>query len=217
MKMVSLDATHEVMAKAGTNCHWGEVGSEQAQEAVKDPIRFGAEFTRFLQNSGRVIVISTDGIVPPEGGVIQILSVPVDESWSWRDAVKAAGPDTGRACDIWKVGDQSPPIADVRPSLKQVILVNFGKDKVVQSEEALVWGKGQKLKPTTPRTVFAVSEHFHCYLDKPMVVVITLLPSSFEGCQRVPVVWRGGARRKAYLDRFDNGWFDHFWFAFDRE
>lgn len=218
MKMISPNAQHEVMAKAGTNCRWNEVGSEQAQEAVKDPIRFGFEFTRFLQNSGRVTVVTTDGIIPPPGGMIHILSVPVDESRPWPDVIRAAAPNTGSDWDIWKVWDQYPPVAGARLSIKQVILANFGK--VAQSEEALAWGKEQKLKPTMPRACFAISEHFpkiNRYLDMNPMAVVTLMDCSFVGCRRVPSVWLCGAEREAFLRRFVIDWGGLYWFAFVRE
>lgn len=218
MEMVSLDQSHEVMAKVGTNCHWDEVGSEQALGAYKDSKRLGSEFTKFLQNGGRTTIMMTDGIILPPGGMIQILSVPVDESRPWPDAVKAAGPNTGRDWDIQKVGDQYPPIAGDRPRLKQVIIANFGE--ITQSEEALTWGKEQKLKPTTPRACFAISEHFpalHHYLGMDPLAVVTLAQCSCGGNRHVPCVWFPGAERKAYFRRFGYGWDSLYWFAFDRE
>ena len=218
MKMVSPEQQHEVQAKAGTNCVWREVTTEQAQEAVRDPIRFGREYTRFLQNGGRVTVMVTDGIIPPPEGMGRILSVPVDESRPWPDAVKAAGSDTGRDWGIWKVGDQYSVGAIGKLRLKQVVLANFSKG--VQSEEVLAWGKEQKLKPTTPRTCFAVSEHYkelHNYLGMNPMAVVTLTPCYFKGLRRVPFVWLDDAGREVSLDRLDVGWGGLYWFVFDRE
>ena len=217
--MVSLDQSHEVMAKAGTNCRWDEVRSEQAKEACRDPIRLGAEFTRFVQNGGRVTVMMTDGIIPPPGGRIQILTAVVDESRSWEDAVKAAGPDTGRDWDIWKVGGKYPPRPRAKPSLKHVVLCNFGK--IIEScEEALTWGKEQKLKPVTPRVVFSISEHYpdlDQYLGIRDMDMLALQKCLCDGFQCVTYICFEDSRRKAIIDRFDINQSSYNWFVFEHE
>lgn len=216
MGMVSLKQSQEVQAKVGINCAWDEVAIEQAQEAVRDPIRLGREYTRFLQNGGRVEIVSTGGIIPPEGGKILIVAVPVNESRSWQDAVSGAGPNTGRDWDIWKVGDQYPPLAGAAPRLQQVFLVNFGK--YTRSEGNLIWAKEQHLVPASPRAVFAIGEHCP-YLNLAMdpMAVVSLAKCSFGGGEHACYVWWFGSERRAYLIWFDGGWNDHYWFAFVRE
>ncbi len=219
MEMVSLDQSHEVIAKVQTNCVWDAISSEQAKAAYADPTRLGSEFTRFMQNSGRVTVMMTDGIIPPPGGRIQILSVPVDESKPWKDAVKLAGPNTDRDWEIWKVGDQYPSLPGSRLSLKQVVLANFGR--VIESgEEAVVWGREQKLVPHTPRAIFSVSEHYpelNRHLDVESMAVVSLKQFSCGGVQCAPYVWFNGSKRGAGILRFAGRWFGRDWFAFVRE
>ena len=219
MEMVSLDQSHEVIAKVQTNCAWDAISSEQARAAYADPIRLGREFTRLIQNGGRVSIMMTDGIIPPPGGRIQILSVPVDESKPWEDAVKAAGPNTGPDWEIWKVGKQYPPLPGFRPSLKQVVLANFGR-AIESSEEALVWGREQKLVPSTPRVIFSVGEHYpelNQHLEMESMAVVSLKQCSCGGDQCAPYVWFDGSERGASLLRFAGRWGGHGWFAFVRE
>lgn len=219
MKMVNRKQSHQISGAFQTNVDWDAVPFDVGQSIIEDPIGFGREATRFIINGGRVTVVTTNGIIPPPGGMIQILSVPVDESRSWKDAVKAAGSNTIRDGDIWKVGDQYSSAAVARPTLKQIILSNFGK--AVRSEEALAWGNEQKLKSTTPRACFAVSERYpalhHYFGTNPIMVVVTLMSCSFECGRLVPGVWLDDARRGAHLYGFDIGWPDHVWFAFDCE
>ncbi len=219
MRMVSPKQSHAIASLVGTNTDWDAVPFEAGESILHDPTGFGKEATRFMQNGGRVMVMITDGITSPPGGKVLLLTAVVDESRAWEDAVQEAGPDTGRDWDIWRVGDQYPPTMGARSRLKQVIITNFGKG--VQSEEALAWGKEQKLKPTTPRACFAVSEHYpvlHHYLDMDPMAVVTLASCSVESGQRVPFVWFAGAERGAVLSIGSAfGWLGYCWFAFDRE
>jgi len=122
-KMVSLDQSHEVMAKIGTNCDWSAIPSDVAKEAYGDPKRLGAEFTRFLQNGGRMVVVTTDGIVLPPGARMHIVTVMVDESRPWDEAVNGGGPNTPANYDIRKVGDQYPPTAGATPKMRVIYLL----------------------------------------------------------------------------------------------
>ena len=216
MGQVSREQSLEVMAKLGTNTDWSQLDSEVMQRIIKDPTGSGREFTRFLANGGRVTIVSTDGITAPKGGKIHIVSVQVDESRAWKDAVSAAGPNTGRDWDIWKVGNQYPPTA-IRSS-RQVILVNFGK--YMQSEDVLAWGRTQNLRPASPRSVFAIGEHcpnLNRELVMDYMAVVSLVPCSFEGERRVTNVWWSRSGRKSYLRWFGSGWSVYDWFAFVRE
>lgn len=216
MGMVSLKQSQEVQAKVGINCLWDEVAIDQAQEAVRDPIRLGREYTRFLQNGGRVEIVYTGGIVPPGGGQVLIVTVPVSESRDWKDAAGVAGPNTSRDSDIWKVGGQYPPVAGAKPRLQQIFLANFGKYS--RSEGNLVWAKEQYLVPASPRAVFAIGEHCP-YLNLAMdsMAVVSLAKCFFEGGGRACFVWWGGSERRAYLYWFDFEWCEDYWFAFVRE
>ena len=144
MNQVSREQALEAGAKLQTNIDWSQIDSRLLQEILKDPVALGREATRFLQNRGRVIGMLTDGIVPPRGGRIHIVSVPVDESRIWKEVVGTA-PNTDKDQDVWKVGDQYPPVAGATQTARQAVLVNFGKR--IMSEDAIAWGASQKLKP----------------------------------------------------------------------
>lgn len=216
MGQVSREQALEVMAKLGTKAGWSQLDSDMIQRAIVEDPNSGREFTRFLANCGRVQVASTDGVVRPQDGKILIVTVPVNESRPWEDAISAAGPNTGRGWDIWKVGDQYPPIAGATRGLQQIFLANFGK--FTRSEGNLIWAKEQHLRPASPRAVFAIGEHCP-YLNLAMnpIAVVSLVPFSSRGKQHVPSVWWDGAERGASLDWFGSDWDDDDWFAFVRE
>jgi len=153
------------------------------------------------------------GIIAPPGGRIYVVSVPVDESRDWHEAIGAAGPSTGSDWDIERVGEQYPT-TDETPGSREVILVNFGKK--TGSEDNLVWAKAQQLRPASPRTVFAVGEYcptLHNQLDMDPLVVVSLITCFFEGEQRVVSVGWIGPRRAANLGWFEESWQVNFWFA----
>lgn len=216
MGQVSREQALEVMAKAGTGVDWSQLDSEMIKAVINDPISLGREQTRFLANRGRVQIAATGGIIPPQGGRVLVVTVPVNKSRPWKDAVITAGPNTGRDADIWKVGDQYPPVAGAAQGLRQIFLANFGK--YTRSEGNLIWAKEQHLRPESPRAVFAVLEHcpwLNLAMD-PMAVV-SLIPCSFGGGRRVCDGWWYDSGREADLCWFESGWDDGYWFAFARE
>lgn len=218
MGKVSREQALEVSVKIQTNINWDELDSELLQEILRDPIALGREATRFLQNRGRVMVVTTEGIVPPPGGKIHIVSVMVDESCPWKDAVKAAGPNTGSDWLVWQMGEQYPAVVGAKPTLWQIILVNFGK--YTRSEDNLVWGKQQKLVPISPRAVLAVGEHcptLNKDLGLDYMAAVSLVSCSFEGERFVVYSWWYGSERKARPGWFGVEWLDGFWFGFARE
>ena len=218
MNQVSREQSLELMAKLGTNTDWSQLDSEVIQRIIDDPTGSGRGFTRFLANGGRVMIMSTDGIVIPKGGKVHNISVPVNESRPWKDAVSAAGPNTNCDWDIWKVGDQYPPVIGATQGLQQLILVNFGK--YMQSGDVLAWGKGQCLRPASSRSVFAIGEHYpslNCDLAMDYMAVVSFVLCSFGGRQRVPRVWWDESGRESLLDWFDDRWSESYWFAFVRE
>lgn len=118
MRMVSSKQSHAISGLVGTNVDWDQVPFEAGEGILADPTGFGQRTTRFLQNGGEVSVMLTDGIIPPSGGRIQLLTVVVDESCPWDQVAKEAAPHTGKRPDIWRVGDQYPPVIGARPVLK---------------------------------------------------------------------------------------------------
>lgn len=155
-------------------------------------------------------------IAPPEGGKIHIVSVFVDEARPWDQAVRTADPNTPESYAVWKVGDQYPP--QQFKNDQEIILVNFGK--YISSEDVIEWGRGQKLRPATPRSCFAVGEHIlnlHTDLGVEYMAVVSLVQCSFGGSQRVCGVWRGRSGRGVGLCWFGSDWSGSYWFAFVRE
>lgn len=215
MGMVSREQALEVMAKLGTKADWSQLESDALQRSVVEDPNSGHEFTRFLANGGRV-QITADRIAAPEGGKILIVTVPVNEARLWENAVGAFSPDTDRDWDIWKVGDQYPPVAGAKPALQQIFLVNFGK--FTRSEGNLIWAKEQHLVPASPRAVFAIGEHCP-YLNLAMdpMAVVSLVQCSFEGRQHVCDGWWCGSERGVRPVWFGSDWDDYDWFAFVRE
>jgi hypothetical protein len=54
MKSVTIDQSHQAMSALATNANWEVIDGDVLQQAILEPKRFGQEFTRFLQNGGRM-------------------------------------------------------------------------------------------------------------------------------------------------------------------
>ena len=68
-KEVSHKQALELMAKLQANTDWNELDADMIRQIIMDPIPFGREFTRFLQNGGQTIggesrIISIDRTAP---------------------------------------------------------------------------------------------------------------------------------------------------------
>lgn len=98
-------------------------------------------------------VVTIDGIVEPRVGRVVILrNLPVDESRSWKKAVKAI--DRGDEVeDLLKVESQFPPVKG-GAERRRIVLV-----RGVADDEALRWARKQCLVPATPRALLAIPEH----------------------------------------------------------
>ena len=216
--MVSSKQSHAIVGLVGTNVDWDQVPFQAGESILADPTAFSREATRFMQNSGRVTVTVTDGITPPPGGQIQILTTVVDESRPWEDAVKAGAPQTS-GVDIWKVGDQYPSSFVIKPGLRQIILANFGQ-RALASPDVLDWAAEYKLVPATPRAVFSASERYpelNQHLGVEHMAMVSLVECLRDGVRFVPCVWWRGVRRRADFDWFGNMWLSDGWFAFGYE
>ncbi|MDP2816052.1 MAG: hypothetical protein Q8O19_05175 [Rectinemataceae bacterium] len=157
-------------------------------------------------------------ITAPEGGRIRIVTIPVDESRDWRDAISPLS-NTSPDSNVWKVGDQYPAVAGAKGKRK-IILVNFGEGSATSSETAIAWGKERGLRLITPREAFAVGEHkpnLHTELGLSFMAVVSLVTCSFSGKSRVCYSWWRGAERRAGLSWFGGGWDGDSWFGFVRE
>lgn len=172
----------------------------------------------FLQNRGQMQVVTTSGIVAPEGGIVWLLTAPVNKSRTWDEAVRAAAPSTPKDHNVWKLTDQYPPLTGAVERLEQIYVVNFGK--YVSSQDALAWGKEQYLVSASPRACFAIGEHFpklHVYLGMNPMAVVSLWECSFGGGRYCCRVWFDGSGRGADLRWFGYDWLDaRYWFAFVR-
>lgn len=181
---------------------------------------FAGKLVSYFQNKMRLQVVTTSGIVAPKGGIVQMLTVPTNESRAWQEAIVAAGPDTPKDYNVWKVGDQYPPVGGAVEQLEEIWLVNFGKGSITPSQKALAWGKKQRLVSTSPRVCFAIAEYLpklNTYLETDSMAVISLRECSFGGEQRCCNVWFVGSERRVCLGWFGLDWGDDYWFAFVRE
>ncbi len=168
----------------------------------------------------RVIISSTDQFVPPPGGRVHVLTVPVILDRLLHRAVIVAGPNTQDSYNnVWKVGKHYPPIG-IGTAQTKIILVNFGTQGGSLAK-AITWAEQYDLKLTDPRLVFAIGEHSP-RLDKELKMdimqhVVSTRECSFEGHQQVCVVWWFGKGRGADLRRTDKMGSPDDWFAFTRE
>lgn len=202
MGEVSRGQALEAGAKLQTNIGWEQLDSKLLDEILKDPVALGREATLWLANRARMqIVMTTDGIVIPKGGRIHIVAVPVNESRDWKEAVAAAGPNTNKGWDIWKMDERYPP-SETGSGLAKVILANFGPGKNTMSQGNLAWAKSQGLVSASPRKVFAVGEHcptLNRDLRMDSMAVVSLVECSFGGRQCVTSVWFGGSERQGLI------------------
>ena len=94
-------------------------------------------------------------VVPPEGGRIHVIRVPVRLNREWQEAINAAGPNTPDNYNVRNVGDQYPSQGDGTVREAEVILINFGPNGG-SWDKAIAWANQYRLKRTNPRHVFAI-------------------------------------------------------------
>ncbi|MBI1957417.1 MAG: hypothetical protein HYS44_03105 [Candidatus Niyogibacteria bacterium] len=214
---VSLPQSHQLMAALATNMGWSYLSSELLQRVIEKPRELGIEFTRFLLNEARFSVVVTDGIKPPKGGRVEILTVVVDESKPWEDAIRAAAPETTPDYSIWKQADRYPAYKDSIRKLMRVVLVNFGSGTHIS--DALKWGKNKSLHPVSPRTIFAIGKHYPMLYEFFGMDQVAIITGSVETGRCIDV-WIERSRRAAHdgtLKEGERPWYDFYWFAFTRE
>ena len=200
----------------------------------------GKEFTRkarkverMLQNKGGSLVdpilaigkvdeiigsATAAEFVPPPGGRIHIVRVPVRLDREWQEAVNAAGPDTPDSYNVRKVGDQYPPAGNETVDA-EVILMNFGPNGG-SWDKAIAWAKQYPLKRTNPRHTFAVGEYkpqLHRELNMDPMYVVATEECTFVGYRDACLVWWGGSGRGASLRWVEGCEDSRAWFAFLRE
>ncbi len=157
-------------------------------------------------------------LVAPDGGRIHIVRVPVNPSREWQEAINAAGPNTPSNYDVRKVADKYPSQAGAIEG-KEVILINFGRT-ISDTQVAVDWAKQYKLRPASPRPVFAIGEHkpqLHRELGTNSMAVVSPDECTFGGGRQVCSVWWSDASRDCDLDWCAYEWLADCWFAFVRE
>lgn len=147
--------------------------------------------------------MTKQNIEPPDGGRIHIVSVWVDESRPWDEALTDGCHETSfpKALDYLKKFDYLFPSCDIRGP-RDIFLVNFGRE--IRNEESLAWAWENDLIPVTPRAVLAImqnngkairqdlgpsqrkEEEFVGYY---MGDIVSLDVTAFNGTPRVFYVW----------------------------
>lgn len=157
-------------------------------------------------------------LIPPPGGRVHVLRVPVTSDRDWQEAITAAGPNTPADDNVRKVSDLYLPVGTGMND-EEFILVNLGPSGG-SWDRAIEWGKQFKLERTQPRQVFAIGEHqptLHRELKVNPMYVVATTECSFEGFQQACYMWWNGAGREAdlrWLGRFTSA---RGWFAFSRK
>lgn len=147
------------------------------------------------------------------------LSVIVDESRSWNQAVHAAGPDTRDEYLIWKIAELYPVRNGAANVRRQIVLVNFGNCKV-DEDDALLWAREQGLSPASPRACFAIGEQHPGLLAElaaPVTALVSPEACSFQNEERICVVWWDRTKREVCLFPARSWWGPNCWFVFVRD
>ncbi|TSC81790.1 MAG: hypothetical protein G01um101420_794 [Parcubacteria group bacterium Gr01-1014_20] len=217
--VVSREQALQLMSVLSSNASWSDLSPGTVQRIIDNPRRAGEQFTKFLGGGGFVIKNSIAGITSPAGGVVLSIPIWVNESSPWDRALKECHtPLHTRAylgeSWIWKVGDHYKP--EPLSSFKVITLVNFGSD--LNSSDVLGWAYQQNLRPTTPRTCFAIGREYSSLADDlylKRMIIVTLTPCPLENTIRVPGLWLETRSKGARLPSYETHWtFDH-WFAFE--
>ena len=139
---------------------------EQVRKMAKEKSVGRDEFQRGLDDGSIAVVLDSlkiDGearkseLVPPAGGRVCVVRVPVQFDREWQEAINAAGPNTPDDYNVRKVGDQYPPAGNGTVET-EIILMNFGSNGG-SWDKAIAWANQNRLKRTNPRQVFAIGEH----------------------------------------------------------
>lgn len=159
--------------------------------------------------------IKMDELAAERGARIYTVRSWVRHDRPWDEAVNAAGPNTPSNYNVRKVGNLYLPTGTIEEEQEHVFL-NY-PDGDGSWDEALTWGKENKLLPTVPREVFADGEQ-HPYLHRilgvsPMYVVATT-ECAFEGGRQACCVWWFDSKRVANLYYVEDFGSAHDWFAF---
>ena len=202
-------------------------------EQVKEFTRKARKVERMLQGKGgslvdpTLAVVKVDEIIfsataaellPPPGGRIHIVRVPVQLDREWQEAINAAGPDTPGNYNVLKVGDQYPSKGNGIIEA-EIVLMNFGPNGG-NWDKAIAWADQYRLKRTNPRHVFAIGEHkphLHYELGFDYMYAVATEECSFGGRRGACSVWWSRSGRRASLGWIEVCGYSFDWLAFLRE
>ncbi len=202
-------------------------------EQVKEFTRKARKVERMLQKKGGTLMdpilaiskvdeiifsVTVAELVPPDGGRIHIVRVPVRLDREWQEAINAAGPDTPDNYNVRKVGDQYPPRGN-RVVEAEIVLMNFGPNGG-NWDKAIAWADQYRLKRTNPRYAFAIGEHkpeLHRELEMDYMYAVATEECTFGGDRDACFVWWGRSERGCGLSRVGDYGGPSGWFAFLRE
>lgn len=212
--MAIKDVTHGQLEEVKRLARDAGVGRELFQTELLD----NGALAALLRKVGDKKSGSTVEIVPPEGGRVHVVRVPVRLDREWQEAINAVGPHTPDSYNVRKVGDQYPP-SGAGTVKAEIILMNFGPNGG-NWDLAIAWAKQYRLKRTNPRHVFAIGEHkpqLHHELGMDPMYVVATEECTFEGGRSACDVWWGRSGRGADLYWLEYYGFSSDWFAFLRE
>jgi len=156
-------------------------------------------------------------LVPPEGGRIHILHVPVQMDREWQEAINTGGPNTPSKDYVREVGDQYPPKSGVVKE-EEIILVDLGPHGG-RWHDAISWAKEYQLEITNPRHVFAIGEKkpwLHRELGVNYMHVIATEECLVVGNRCACDVWWYKSERKCEQQQLTVYGDSNDWFAFLR-
>ncbi|MDP3901827.1 MAG: hypothetical protein Q8Q37_02545 [bacterium] len=161
----------------------------------------------------------------PKGGKIHKLTVDVDESIPWRDAInslfefKSKSKPPNAALEVSAIGDKKYPALKISGQ-RTVILVAFG-DGFPPTSRILEWVKNNNLRYTTPRTIFSIARQHNNLCDTlrmDKMGIVSLMACDIDGQQRVCDIWwrrhENKIIREPYLNWLYRNWDPYYWFAF---
>lgn len=167
------------------------------------------KFDRFLET----LKVDSTVLTPPQGGRLHTVRICFKPDRKWIEAIDAAGPNTPKEYNIWRVGEQYP-ISGTKEIEEDLILLNFPQKGFCS---ACVWAESNRLEVTVPREVFAIGEqhpNLHNEIKQDPICVVATRKCIFEGNDNACYVWWRGSERRANLLWTGNFESTGSWFAF---
>ncbi len=158
-------------------------------------------------------------ILPPPGGEIRILTVRVDDTRDWKEAINLGAPNTAYDQDIRLVASYYQP-GKSSGCMTEVACVNFGPRKVDEAE-VVVWGhESHFLKPASSRTILSIGEQYpqlHREWNQECLFLAVQEYCNFDAKIVCPYLIYTDKVRLAALGRLDVPCVKSCWFAFVRK